>query len=206
MTIEEEKTEFTFDELSPTAKEHAVNHFAETLWENWYEYIYEDWKERLENEGFLRPKIKFSGFWSPGDGACFEAYLSFVGEAAEKWLTDSDKELLTAKRVEWKMDGHNPGDLTLEGAIICEGAYYHRHSMHLKNCGLSFHDENGPSGDFASGFAEYVFDEIVEHARNLAYQIYEDLKKEYEYLISEEHVAEMSSANDWRYNEDGELL
>jgi hypothetical protein len=206
MTIEEEKTEFTFDELSPTAKEHAVNHFAETLWDDWHECIYEDWKERLESEGFRRPKIQFSGFWSQGDGASFAAYFSFVGEAAEKWLTDSDKELLTAKRVEWKMDGHDPGDLIIEGEIDRSGHYSHHMTMGVATHIFGFHDRESPSEEFASGFAEYVFDDILEHARDLAQEIYQDLEKEYEYLISEEHVAEMSSANDLRYNEDGELL
>lgn len=46
----------------------------------WYDFIYDDWKETLENAGFINPEIHFSGFWSQGDGACFDAAVHHYQE------------------------------------------------------------------------------------------------------------------------------
>lgn len=206
MTIEEEKTEFTFQELNPAAQQRAIERYADSIWGDWYEHVYADWEPRLKNEGFQDPKIMFSGFWSQGDGASFKAWFYFTGAEAEKWLTEQDKELLIAKRVEWKMDGFDPGDLIFEGSIDRSGRSSHHMTMDVTGVRPSFYHENGPVADFAYEFAKYAFHSILEHARDLAQEIYQDLEKEYEYLTSAENVAESSDANDWRYNEYGELL
>jgi hypothetical protein len=206
MTIEEEKTEFTFQELNPAAQQRAIEQYAESLWGDWYEHVYADWETRLKNEGFHEPRIEFSGFWSQGDGASFKAWFYFTGAEAEKWLKPEDRDLLIAKRVEWKMDGHDPGDLILDGGIQRSGRYSHHMTMEVAGIRPMFYHENRPVVDFAEGFAGYVFDSILEHARGLAQEIYQDLEKEYEYLTGEEHVAEMSNANDWQYSKKGNLL
>ena len=40
---------------------------------DWWDYIYENWIEKLGGLGFNDVEISFSGFWSQGDGASFTA-------------------------------------------------------------------------------------------------------------------------------------
>lgn len=62
---------FTFSELSDEAKKVAIHNYREHMEFNSY-FIIEGWKEKLAQYGFIDPKIYYSGFWSQGDGACFD--------------------------------------------------------------------------------------------------------------------------------------
>ncbi len=84
--IETEVVEF--DELNDVAKIKARSWYRD-VWDDrdWYEFIYEDFEiicemlgvslltspVRLTDGTARRPRIYFSGFWSQGDGACFES-------------------------------------------------------------------------------------------------------------------------------------
>jgi len=43
---------------------------------DWWECVYENFKERMAKVGIEVDKIYFSGFWSQGDGACFEGTIN----------------------------------------------------------------------------------------------------------------------------------
>lgn len=68
-----------YDQLSDEAKETAREKVRESeTGDEWWDFIYDDWKERLEKKGFMVPDIAFSGFWSQGDGASFTCkYVDF---------------------------------------------------------------------------------------------------------------------------------
>jgi hypothetical protein len=74
-TIEKTVTLFTFDELEGHAKDRALEtlrRFA-TGDSFWHEGITEgDAKECAKLAGFDIDRVMFTGFWSQGDGACFE--------------------------------------------------------------------------------------------------------------------------------------
>ncbi len=69
---------YKFEELSKEAKQKALEKGRED--ENmdwpWYDGIEEEFKTDIENQGWERVEIWFTGFWSQGDGACFDAALS----------------------------------------------------------------------------------------------------------------------------------
>lgn len=204
------KTEFEFHELSPSAKERAIQEHAESLWDDWHSFVIEDWKAKLDTHGFTNPKIYFSGFWSQGDGASFEADFCYAGDAALQWLEPCDLERLTALKVKVRMDGCEPvPELVISGQITQGGHYCHKYTMaahgdvHLDSCLNEIRDE---CDDFIESLKSDPIDAILEHARDLADDIYSDLEKEYEYQTSEQNVAEMSKANDWRYDKEGNLL
>jgi hypothetical protein len=207
MTIEEEKTEFTFQELNPAAQQRAIERYAMSLDSSWYEHIYEDWGQRLREAGFLTSTINFSGFNSQGDGASFSSQFRYYGDEIDKWLSEESKAKIIAQRVAWKMDGYNPGTLILGGEIENAPSTPHHMGMSISEWDLYFYHSTPESEEFLNEICE-AFKEtpILEHARDLAQEIYQDLEKEYEYLTSAENVAESSDANDWHYNEFGELL
>ena len=71
MTKTVEITLYQFDELSDKAKEKArENYITNWMRDDWYECTYEAMKEDgHHNYGFNVKDIRFSGFWSQGDGA-----------------------------------------------------------------------------------------------------------------------------------------
>lgn len=69
----------TFDELSESAKQNAIKQ----LWDinvdyEWYDYLIDEFKDQLHFAGFSDVDIRFSGFYSQGDG------LSFTGRFNNK--------------------------------------------------------------------------------------------------------------------------
>ncbi len=87
------RTGFKFDKLSDEAKEVAREWYREHMNDyEWWDHIYDEWKEELNDMGFYNVEIAFSGFWSQGDGASFTAD-SFDLEKWTKWFfSDKPKE------------------------------------------------------------------------------------------------------------------
>lgn len=79
---DEEKQEFSFDELSPEIQEKVLSNFKEEYREKidswWYEDVIENFKSELEDLGLEDIECNFSGFWSQGDGASFIAKVRDV--------------------------------------------------------------------------------------------------------------------------------
>lgn len=205
------KTEFEFHELSPSAKERAIYKYSESLWDDWHGHVTSEWESDLHEEGFLLPKIMFSGFWSQGDGACFEAHLYFTGDKALRWLKPEDVERVRAHQVRARMDGLPVPEVTISGKIYRSGYYFHENTMQI-DAQITFdgndldHVYDYLDAAFQFDNDDYPLDAILDYARHLACDIYSDLEKEYEYQTSEEHVAEMSHCNDWKYDEEGNRL
>lgn len=93
-------TVYQFPELSEAAKEKARNWYRDLgPHEDWWDAVYEDFERVCEILGIClkttavrlmgggaraKPCIWFSGFWSQGDGACFEGYWSHAKGAATR--------------------------------------------------------------------------------------------------------------------------
>ena len=91
-------TVYRFPELSEAAKEKARTWYRELgPHDDWWDAVYEDFERVCEILGIrlkttpvrlmgggtrAKPCIWFSGFWSQGDGACFEGYWSHAKGAA----------------------------------------------------------------------------------------------------------------------------
>jgi hypothetical protein len=93
-------TVYQFPELSDAAKEKARSWYRELgPHDDWWDSVYEDFEMVCEILGIrlkttpirlmgggtrAKPCIWFSGFWSQGDGACFEGYWSHAKGAAAR--------------------------------------------------------------------------------------------------------------------------
>ncbi len=74
---------FLFSELSSEQKAKVIEKYNDINTDHdWSQWTIDDWKEKLERQGFLSPEIYFSGFWSQGDGASFTAEIDL-----EKFLS-----------------------------------------------------------------------------------------------------------------------
>ncbi len=88
---------YDFTELSDAARDKARAWFRETIDDDWWDSVYDDFERicpilgvtlatatvRLMGGGARqKPCIWFSGFWSQGDGACFEGRYAYAPRAS----------------------------------------------------------------------------------------------------------------------------
>lgn len=188
----------TKDELIEKHRHWNVEHL------DWWDCTYSDFKERMRGIGIEVDRMYFSGFWSQGDGACFEGSVSdwglFLGS-----LGYTDKVL-----IQHAMDHFS-------FSVKHSGHYYH------ENCTSFYADLCTPASaadeDFAEVYGPYPWDtddvrtkawlallnqydstkledEFEEAFKDHMRQLYKDLEKEYDYLTSDEVVWESLEANE----------
>lgn len=194
MRIKETKV-YPFSELSEEAQEKALESLSDiNASHDWYEYTLEEWKEKLSAAGFESADIQFSGFWSQGDGACFDARVDVekalntilfcnktIDPKMSTWLRLAELERLSA-RIE--KIGHH---------YVHENArrLYLRDDMDEKQARLAGID---------------ALEACLEELRlDFCQAIYSALEEEYEYLTSREKIVETIEANEYEFTEDGRL-
>tara|TARA_R110000822_G_scaffold114338_2_gene245879 strand:- start:3 stop:608 length:606 start_codon:yes stop_codon:yes gene_type:complete len=191
-------TVYTFDELSDTAKQKAmedyVSHFDFEMDE---ECVLEDIVE--SNPHIQDMDISYSGFWSQGDGA------SFTGQLESDWVIQFLKEHF-----------NNSQDITLS-LIRWISISFERNSSHYSHentCSTELSDDvewathieesDTLKDSFNDRVSEFV-EVIEEYRRNLCKDIYHRLYQAYESSTDEEYVSEYFTENDYDFEEDGSI-
>jgi hypothetical protein len=193
------RTLYTFAELSEDAQNAALEKLHDINVDcDWYDLDYH--AENLAAIGFENAKIHFSGFWSQGDGACFDADVNvekalnaflmcnhparnFDVAAYEKWLTLAERGAISAhirKVGPYNIYAHaNTRDLELD-CVFSQKAW---DKLGLGAC-----------------------QDLLEQLRHDACQeIYSSLEKEYEYLTGRGAILGTIEANEYEFTEDGRL-
>lgn len=222
MPITVTKTAYTFDELSEEAKERArdwyrsINHEFEDLSERNYDDFVEvarclgiefDSKEvgrMRDGTKIYGPAIYWSGFYSQGDGACFEGTWRYRGDscAAIRNYAPQDEEL---HRIADELARIHAGEVLAGRAppatasIQHRGHYYHEHSMDID----VYDDAEDDLGDVPAE-ALNRRNEIVELMRDFARWMYHRLEADHDYLNSDEAVDEAIEANEYLFDEEGD--
>ena len=189
---------FTFAELSNSAKEVALenNRDINTHFD-WYEPIYEGFKEQAEEVGFQVEDMFFSGFWSQGDGAMF-TYCGFNDTLLNNFvdqldLSDADKVILKAQGV-------------VSGKGLHRGNYYHE-----KSC--EHHvwlESNNPDWEYATDLIsqhEDAFNEyVIKTYEDLCGELYGDLREYHDELTSDDCVAERLIDSEYEFTGSGQTF
>lgn len=208
-----EKTVYTFEELSDKAKERARDWWrTSSSYDNFYaEHVFEDAatiaalmgidlcqtrKTRQDGSHFYEPTIYYSGFSSQGDGACFECSYKYKKGApkAVKAYAPEDKELLRIAKALQEAQRKQFYKLTASGKH--RGHYYHSGCMIVDV-------EHSEDRYRDIGDSE---DTITECLRDFADWIYKQLEKAYDWENSDENVDESIRANEYQFDEDGEII
>jgi hypothetical protein len=202
---------YKFNELSDAAKEKAREWYRGHGEYVCYDFIYEDAAEVAKILGFdicqtrkqlmngehrYDPTIYWSGFWSQGDGACFEgsyAWNKGCVEAIKKYAP-KDTALHNIAYSLWQMQ--RPWFYKLTGSVKHSGHYYHERSM---ECSL---DHSEYTYGYNSPLPE---DEFTDICADFAHWIYKQLEREYEWQMSDENVDESIVANEYEFTENGEI-
>lgn len=230
--IRKEITVYKFNELRPDAQNRAISEWAEHgLHDEWWDSVYEQAKEDGKARGFEIDDIRFSGFWSQGDGASWTGRVRAV------------------PYLDWKLASLDPTDnrfgpwtvlrelaenrLLIATIEISRGGGMYVHEMTMRcDADSSDYGSTDPddhylgdepmtldhgvlagasipalldSIDFNDAI-DRLIEEALDDARDYARDIYKMLGKEYEWLISHEHFAEIAEINDWRFDEDGRIV
>lgn len=225
--FEEDDTEITysFDELSPKAQKNAL----EKLWginiehDDWHDPIIEGFTEDMESFGLTDVDVQYSGFHSQGDGASFTAGVSdnetfltkALGKKSDEYLDlgeemkDQDNPLRKLKQGLYDLGFDNRERLTPDNFDISiertSSRYSHENTI-KGNVDVYDVPEN-----MSDGFDEYVYaaeleDEITEWARDKSRELYSNLNKYYDELTSEEEIKDTIEANDFQFDEDGNMI
>lgn len=200
-----ETTTFRFEELDPEVQERVLD--EQRTWNtegiDWWDCVYEDAKHMGALMGIEIANIHFTGFYSQGDGACFQGHYECKPDAVEAIKAETDdKELLhiaekfTQLQVEVKMTA----GITFECKIESRGNYCHSGTMGLGDWGLEAFSEIPDTDMTVRGWC----DEFLTLFRAFADWIYERLEAEYEYLESDESVKQ--ALEDEVFDEDGRLI
>lgn len=200
---------FRFHELSDAAKQVARAWMLDCLRQDpdWYEQVYEDADDvakilgieingkpiHMRNGGTREiPSIWFTGFWSQGDGACFEGRYSYAPTiAAMREYAPEDKKLeRIAFDLELIQSQHANG---LKAKMTQRGSYLHSGCMDVE----VWHedDEREVSMD-----AEQTLRQLM---RDFADWIYAQLQAESEHRETDEYVDEQLNAQEYEFTEDG---
>lgn len=190
-----ETTVYAFDELSEEAKEKARNWLREGNCEDsfWHECVIDDAKECGKIIGIDIDHIYFRGFWSQGDGACFEGSYRYQKGAAKaiRAHAPQDKELhAIADRLQATQ---RPAFYGLTAAVKHHGHYYHEHCTTI-----DVHDADGYN---VGGDSE---EDIMDILRDFMRWIYKRLEAEWEYQNADEQVDESIRINEYTFTEEGE--
>ena len=197
-TITVKKTLYDFEEVREKALE-KNRYILVDDYSYWYDEIYYNAKEELEKMGFLNVDIKFSGFGSQGDGACFD------GEIDVEKLLDY---LLEIKKfsIEEITKLKNICD-TLDIEIYknqFSTHYYHEKTRYI-NIEVEYNyldDEfDVEKGDEIINRLEKIVEEIrLEKCK----EIYNQLEEQYDNLTSDECLTDWLNDAYW-FNEDGTI-
>jgi hypothetical protein len=156
-----------------------------------------DLNRRVENgkKDFKEININFSGFYSQGDGASFTCKRIDV----KQWIIKNN--LKKYGRLVKLIDSNV---LDISGCIKRDRWHNYIHwntiSVYLN---VSYY------GDYKSNLSNIgilisqLEDDIQEHAQELSKEIYRDLEKEYDYLMSDECIQETILANDYEFEQYG---
>jgi len=177
---------YLFDELSKEAQETALDKMRgiNTYDYNWHDFILEGFQEQLKEVGFYDAKIQFSGFWSQGDGLCFDAKID-----ASKFA-----ETTNEKRVVNLIENNYISEFTIEKTSFAN------HYSHEKT---RYTDYDATDYNNINKVLENLCDKIEEKRLELCKDFYNILEKSYCHLQSDEVVKETILANEYEFTKDG---
>jgi arginyl-tRNA synthetase len=194
-----------FEALTKRQQDEILDKYRDwNVYEDWHDYVYEDFKRDMDAIGIEVDKMYFSGFSSQGDGACFEGRVgdwpkflesagytcpALIGLAAESWgLSVVHRgHYYHENCTSFTSDMVSPDDYS--ESEMDEFVYAHSpYKTDIQNAAFVAILKGYNFGSLETEFTE----EFKRHMRDL----YNRLEVEYDALTSDESVLEALHAND----------
>ena len=203
-------TVYRLEELPEGAKDRARAWYREGGFDDdWYDAVYEDFQRIAEILGIRLktrvshlvggrtredPCIWFSGFWSKGDGACWEGTYSYRNSAAAELRAYAPKDKALHRIAETLQTAQRQNFYRLRAEVSRRGTYYHAFTM-----AVSVTRDSSAAAEVIGDAASVV----TEALRDLANWLYRQLEQEYDHLTSVEAVDETRIVNSDTFTEEG---
>ena len=199
----------SFDELDKAAREKALVEYSDlNVGFDWWNDQYDDFVGLCSYLGIVVDKqsIRFSGFYSQGDGSTFNATVD-IPQLVAAIQTEAWKEYAPLEKFSFTLPAVDRRVL----ALVSKGVLPEEPQMTSRTRGYSVNVDLGISV-FLQGRRshDHVFDELDKLqdwlalvAVKLNAYLYSALEKQYEYLTSENGLAESIIANDYLFTADG---
>ena len=207
---------YTFDELSPEAKKHAIdsNRDYSTEGYDWWDPIIEGFTEEMEEIGMTDIDCQFSGFNSQGDGA------SFTGKVNDNQLFLSSLGLnplenLSKGRVVSANITNALNDLAENIYITIrrnDNRHYHHNTISAE---VEVDGDDEIEVDLGIGVdltidvqeqCDKLEPSITEWAREKSKELYNSLETYYEELSSDETISSDLEAGGHSFDEEGNMI
>ena len=172
------------------------------LWDEWYEGVEGCFTDEMAANGVTVEKISFSGFYSQGDGAAFTGRVDVY-----QWMERKEQHIT-----------HPAAYLACKD----DGSYVSLEIVRSNNMRANLDqwaNQTAPSGMFAGLEQEAweelvdeqisdlsIEDEVLSFCKELAEELYTDLRDEYEHLTSEETFIEHCEANEITFEENEDAI
>ena len=192
---------FKFEELSPEAKAVAIRNWSNDIDYNWSGLVISDIKECAMDIGIDIEKVYFSGFYSQGDGACFEGHIKPVNNKTNDLICPwycKELQIIGANLASMQEKYGN----ALYISVRHSGYYCHEYS-----CTIDIQSDYYPND--VDDVLDITGDDeaiIIEVLREFMRWIYKCLESEYEYQTSDSVIGETLIANDYDFNVDGSMF
>lgn len=202
-TIEKTVTLFTFDELEGRAKDRARETLQRFATEDsfWHEGVTDDAKECAKLAGFDIDRVMFTGFWSQGDGACFEGAWDADSVDMDTPADDLPEPYRAAILEARQLSGRIPEGWRVWARSKHRGRYYHERSMEV----CTEWTWHGPEECEPDEFPFDIEEELDALFSSFASAIYAALEREYDWRTDDEQLSEDAAANGYEFTEEGEL-
>lgn len=211
------RTLYPFDELSDKAKERALEKQAEFEGEVFDAAdSYEDFENIAKILGItfeqravllrngkklFEPCISYSGFWSQGDGASYEGSYAYRKGCSKLIRAYAPTDTKLHRIADELTVLQKPFMYGLEATITTRGNYSHSGTMQVEVTHVRDNERSSSNWTDVSKVEE----PLTQLLRDFADWMYRQLEKEYEYRTSEEACKESIEANEYEFDEKGNL-
>lgn len=201
---------YSYDELDPKAQETARDAYSRMVAETWdHQGIYDDFARIAEILGIQfdtragstrhdgttstpEPKIWYSGFYSQGDGACFEGRYGYGANSVAKIKEYAPQDTQLQRIAETLAEVQRKYFYSVTASITHKDHYYHALSTRI--------DVDADRRPVAEEDAETIRTAL----RDLMRWLFEALRKEYEYQTGDKDALEEGiRGNEYQFTKAG---
>ena len=203
-------TVYQFPELSDPAKDKARAWYRDLgAHDDRWDAVYEDFERVCEILGIClktstvrlmgggarqKPCVWFSGFWSQGDGACFEGRLSHAKGSAKRIRDYAPKDATLHGIADLLQAVQRLNFYQLAAECSHRGRYNHEYCMTVEVT------RDSPTGQDPTSGSE---DTVTYALRDLARWLYRQLEAEHDHLRSDDAIEDGIIANEYTFTEAG---
>ena len=197
MRIVEQKI-YKFSELSEKAQQKAIEdhrNFETEVYSS--DFLIDEFKQELANNGFLNAKICYGGFWSQGDGLSFNADINLI------FFINSNKDQLPLLHKIL----HSERDLySYIDAGICKNSHsYHYSHKKTRYSEVSFNYLDSRIEKVLEKEVK-ILGELIESDRlDFCDKFYKILKDDYESRLEDENIIDSLVTGEYEFTENGEI-